>query len=97
MQIASRIVPLLLICSICLSGCSMQLSSEAHTEQTESVGEQLLTDVLTAATNSYLNSLNYRYPISYSFREEQIAKIIKEEIDNKLKTMEFLDSYTNNS
>lgn len=75
----------------------MQLSSEAHTERTESVGEQLLTDVLTAATNSYLNSLKYRYPISDSFREGQIAKIIKEEIDNKLKTMEFLDSYTNNS
>lgn len=97
MQIASRIVPLLLICSIYLSGCGMQLSSETPTEQTKSVGEQLLTDVLIAATSSYIDSLEYRYPISDSFREEQIAKIVKEEIDNKLKTMEFLDGYANNS
>lgn len=97
MGIASKIVPLLIFCSICLSGCSMQLSSTTNTGNKESAGQQFLTDVLTAATNSYLNSLEYKYPVSDSFREEQIAKMITETIDNKLETMEFIDNYVKSS
>lgn len=97
MRLASRLASLLIVGLFGLSGCSMQLSSNESTEQTKSVGEQLLTDVLKAATDSYLNSLEYKYPVSDDFREEQIAKLIGDEIDNKLETMEFLDNYENNS
>lgn len=90
---SKRVFAVVMMCiAVTLSGCSMEIKDKVEEPGVmEQVGQQLLEGLITSAAESYEDSLNYRYPVSKEFREQQIDKLVKEEVNRHLDTISFIE------
>lgn len=77
--------------AVTLSGCSMENKNKVEEPGIiEQVGQEILENLIDSAAESYENRLNYRYPVSKEFREQQIDKLVGIEVSKHLSTIDFI-------
>lgn len=78
-----RIMTLIMILSsISLAGCSNN-EQQGESIMADIAGE-VLANIAVDVADSYIRGLQYRYPISDEFREQQIDIIITKDVENIL-------------
>lgn len=76
------LIMIMIISSISLAGCSNN-EQQGESIMADIAGE-ILANIAVDVADSYIRDLQYRYPISDEFREQQIDIIITKDVENIL-------------
>lgn len=86
------LIAVMICLAAAISGCSMEVDNKQDDKGAfQQVGEEILENLWAGAVESYEYNMQYRYPVSKEFREQQIYKLIGMEVTKQLDAIEFLE------